>query len=180
MPLLKNDTIALRPLEPEDLDILYIWENDPDTWQVSNTLVPFSRFVLKQYLETAHLDIFETKQMRLVIELIDPVAPAAIGLIDLFDFDPYHQRAGVGLLIAQEEQRFKGYGRQALDLLIAYCFNHLDLHQLFCNITTDNEGSIRMFKKAGFKVAGTKEQWIKKEGQYWDELLLQKINPNHK
>ena len=69
MTLLENATISLRAPEPEDLDILYIWENNPEIWKVFGTVVPFSRFVLKQYLDNAGKDIFETRQLRLIIQL---------------------------------------------------------------------------------------------------------------
>ena len=58
----------LRALEPEDLEFLFEIENNESFWEVSHTQVPFSKYILKQYIENAHLDIFETKQLRLLIE----------------------------------------------------------------------------------------------------------------
>ena len=99
MTKLENRTISLRAPEPEDLDILYLWENNTDVWRISGTLVPFSRYILKQYLDHAHQDIFETKQVRFIIQLNENKRP--VGAIDLFDFDPHHHRAGIGILIAE-------------------------------------------------------------------------------
>ena len=67
MTLLENDIIRLRALETGDLDLLFSVENDPQFWEVSNTLAPYSRELLGQYLKNAHQDIFEAKQLRLVI-----------------------------------------------------------------------------------------------------------------
>lgn len=67
--LLQDDTILLRALEPEDLDILYEWENDTDLWKYGSSLSPFSRFALRQYLVYAQQDIYQTKQLRLMIVL---------------------------------------------------------------------------------------------------------------
>src|ERR1043166_7160915 len=99
------ETISLRALEPSDIDLLYQWENDTDSWLVSNTTTPFSRFVLEQYIATAHLDIYTSKQLRLMV--CNP-ENKAVGCIDLFDFEPLHLRAGIGILIADVTERRKG------------------------------------------------------------------------
>ncbi|MFW5644904.1 MAG: GNAT family N-acetyltransferase, partial [Bacteroidota bacterium] len=66
--ILQNSTIRLRALEKNDLDYLYKWENDTAVWNLSNTLIPFSMFTLEQYIEAASKDIYEAKQLRLIIE----------------------------------------------------------------------------------------------------------------
>ena len=141
MMILHGEKVRLRALEPEDLDFLFTTENNTAFWEVSNTQVPFSRFVLKQYLENSHQDIYEAKQLRLVVE--ETTNSQAIGLIDLFDFNPQHKRAGIGVLIHERYQR-AGFANEALALLISYCFKTLHLHQLFANITPDNPHSIAL------------------------------------
>ena len=64
---LQGENIFLRALEPEDLDFLYELENNGDVWEISGTTAPYSKFILRQYLENAHKDIFEAKQLRLCI-----------------------------------------------------------------------------------------------------------------
>ncbi|MBN2681601.1 MAG: GNAT family N-acetyltransferase [Bacteroidales bacterium] len=168
--ILENGKIRLRAIEPEDLDLLFKWENNSSIWNVSNTLTPFSKHVLKQYLENSHLDIFQTKQFRFIIETIDG---KAIGTIDLFDFDPFHSRAGIGILIADKSSRNKGFGSDALNLLIKYSEKVLQLNQLYCNITKDNTLSLKLFEKAGFEKNGLKKNWIKTSNGYIDEYFLQ-------
>lgn len=174
-PLLENNHIRLRALEPDDLDLLFAWENDTSIWNVSNTLIPYSKHILKQYLENAHLDIFQSKQVRLIVETIDN---KAIGCIDLFDFDPFHSRAGVGILIADKNARNKGFASQALQLLIVYVRDVLKLNQVYCNITKDNIQSIRLFEKHGFEKTGLKKDWIKSFNGYVDEYFLQLMLQN--
>jgi diamine N-acetyltransferase len=169
---LKGEFISLRALEPSDVEALYEWENDEANWKVSNTQTPFSRFVLEEYIAGAHQDIYSVKQLRLVICNAEN---RAIGSIDLFDFDPNHLRAGVGILIAAKDDRKKGYASEALRLLMDYCFSTLNLHQLYCNITIDNEASILLFQKHGFLITGMKKEWIRDEEVYKDELLLQRL-----
>jgi diamine N-acetyltransferase len=174
--LFENRTISLRIPEPEDLDILYLWENNPTIWQVSGTLIPFSRFILKQYLDNAGKDIFETRQLRMIIQFNQGKRP--VGAIDLFDFDPAHHRAGVGILIADPSDRRKGYAKEALETLMTYGQQVLHLHQLFCNIAAKNQDSIRLFEAAGFKPVGEKKDWLYNGSGYEGEWLYQFIYPS--
>jgi diamine N-acetyltransferase len=174
MLTLRGDTIYLRALEPNDLEFVYAMENDQSIWEVSNTQTPYSRFLVKQYLENAHQDIYEAKQLRLAI-CQDQDFPA-IGLIDLFDFDPKNNRAGVGIVIQNQENRNQNIGSEALELLIQYSFYHLNLHQLYANIDTENNASIALFSKFGFQKVGTKKDWIFVNGVYKDEAIYQLIN----
>ncbi|WP_347922206.1 GNAT family N-acetyltransferase [Pontimicrobium sp. SW4] len=173
MVTLKGEHIFLRALEPEDLDFIYDVENDQDIWEISNTITPYSKFLIKQYLENAHKDIFEVKQLRLVISTKNN---QPIGLIDIFDFDFHNKRAGIGILIKENSNRHKGYGTEALELLINYCFKHLNLHQLYCNISEDNSSSIKLFKYHNFEKVGLKKDWNIVNGVYKNEYLFQLIN----
>jgi diamine N-acetyltransferase len=173
MITLKGTNIYLRALEPEDLEFVYAIENNELVWEVSNTETPYSRFLIRQYLDNAHQDIYEAKQLRLAICLNN--SQEAIGLIDLFDFDPKNNRAGVGILINDAQNRNKGIGSEALALIIDYSFEQLQLHQLYANIGTDNEISIQLFTKFGFQKIGIKKDWIKVNNRYKDELLFQLI-----
>lgn len=174
MITLKGDSIYLRALEPNDLEFIYIMENDQSIWEVSNTQTPYSRFLIRQYLENAHQDIYEAKQLRLAI-CQDEDFPA-LGLIDLFDFDPKNNRAGVGILIQDVAKRNLKIGSEALSLLIAYSFKHLNLHQLYANIGIENEASKALFTKFGFECVGVKKDWNFSNGVYQDEAIYQLIN----
>lgn len=172
---LKKDNISFRAVELEDVKIILKWENNPDTWHLSGTLIPFSRFDIEQYVMNASKDIFTTKQLRLMIDLSDKDQQITVGCIDLFDFDPIHKRAGVGILI-DEAYRKKGIAANSLDLLIEYAFNILNLHQLFCNIEEDNKNSLSLFQQKEFKIVGLKKDWNYKSGNWVGEYLLQRIN----
>lgn len=174
MITLKGINIYLRALEPEDLEFIYAIENNESIWDVSNTQTPYSRFLIRQYLENAHQDIYEAKQLRLAICSNDTFE--AVGLIDLFDFDPKNNRAGVGIVISNEAKRNAGIGSEALQLVIHYAFNQLQLHQLYANIGSKNNVSISLFTKFGFEKIGVKKDWNKVYHQYEDELLFQLIN----
>lgn len=174
MVTLQGNTIFLRALEPEDLEFIYSIENNEKIWEVSNTQTPYSRFLIRQYLENAHQDIYEAKQLRLAICEKDGFT--ALGLIDLFDFDPVNQRAGIGIIIRNDEHRNKGVGKEALGLLIDYAFHRLQLHQLYANIDTGNVASITLFTNFGFEQIGVKKDWNRVDNQYKDEALYQLIH----
>jgi diamine N-acetyltransferase len=174
MVTLKGNSIYLRALEPNDLEFIYAVENNESIWEVSNTQTPYSRFLIKQYLKNANQDIYEAKQLRLAI-CKDRDFPA-VGLIDLFDFDPKNNRAGVGILIQNQEERNVGIGTEALGLLIQFAFTQLNLHQLYANIDSENKRSLTLFSKFEFQKIGIKKQWNLVNGQYKDEILFQLIN----
>lgn len=174
MKTLVSENIYLRALEPTDLDFLYQLENDESLWEVSNTSVPFSKFILSQYLENAHKDIFTTKQLRLVVCLVKD--KTAIGCIDLFDFDPQHKRVGVGIVIFSEKNKQQGFAYESLKLLCNYAFTHLAMHQIHATITEDNTASIQLFEKACFVKTGIKKDWIFSKGIYKNEIQYQLIH----
>jgi len=174
--ILENDILRLRAPEPTDLDLMYIWENDPSIWLAGTTLVPFSRYVLKRYLDSVLLDIFESKQIKLIIDIKKENINLPVGAIDIFDFDPHNRRAGIGILIATSTERRKGYASEALKLTINYVFKILSLHQLYCDIEADNEASLQLFQKLNFTIIGLKKEWILRGHEWKDEYQLQLIN----
>lgn len=174
MITLTGKNIYLRALEPNDLEFVYAMENDQNIWEVSNTQTPYSRFLVRQYLENAQQDIYEAKQLRLAI-CKDEDFPA-IGLIDLFEFDPKNNRAGIGIVIQNNENKNQNIGSEALELLIKYSFFNLNLHQLYANINVENVASIALFTKFGFQKIGTKKEWTLVNGLYKDEAIFQLVN----
>ena len=175
MAHLIGKNISLRALEATDLDFLFSVENNEDFWEVSGTQTPYSKYILQKYLENAQQDIYEAKQYRFVICNIQNTP---VGMIDLFDFNPQHQRVGVGILILPEYQK-RGYASEALNLLIDYAFFHLNVHQIYANITSDNTNSIALFEKAKFKKVGVKKDWTFVKENYKDEILYQLIKNKH-
>jgi len=167
--------INLRAIEPEDIDLIYQWENDRSIWHLSNTIAPFSRYLIEQYILNSENDIYSEKQLRLMIDVSGSGTKRTIGSIDIFDFDPVNKRAGLGIFINADERK-KGFAFKALLEVIEYSFSKLGLHQLYCNITEDNEASLKLFQKAGFEISGLKKEWVFCSDKYLDEYILQLIN----
>jgi len=159
--------IALRAVEPTDLDLLFELENSETHWEVTNTRIPFSKHTLKNYLESVQ-DIYADRQLRMVIEL----GGIPCGLMDWFDFDPFHQRAGLGIVVA-EPYRNGGVARSAVEKAIIFSQKNLGLRLLFCNILAENVPSIRLFEGAGFVECGIKKNWHRSpDGDIKDEKMF--------
>lgn len=170
---LNNEQIYLRAAEPEDLDIMYDMENDPSSWDVSCFNVPYSRYVLKQYIQASQSDIFADKQLRLMI--INRQDNRVAGTIDLTDFVPMHGRAGVGIAV-RNEFRQQGIARQALELLVSYSFEFLHLRQLYVYVSVRNEASRKLFCSCGFTQTGILKDWLRVKEGYEDVFFMQLIN----
>lgn len=169
--MLANKQILLRAPEPEDLDVFYKWENDSDLWSYGATITPFSRFILKEYIASGGGDLFQTRQLRLMIVNKENSKP--VGMVDLFDFDPFHRRAALGILIDPASQG-KGFATQALNLLDAYAFRFLGIHMLYAHIPVSNLPSQKLFQKVGFEVKGILSEWIRNNELYEDVAIVQK------
>lgn len=162
----------LRALEPEDLDLMYGWENDTEVWRVSGTVAPFSRHTLSRLIDEQRFDIYATRQLRLVIEATKD--DTAVGAVDLFEFDPQNLRAGVGIIVAPPYRR-RGLAADALRTLERYAVEVLRLHQLWCSVGADNKASLALFAKAGYTECGRRREWILTPDGAIDEVLMQKI-----
>lgn len=170
MKLLENNRIRLRPLEPEDLELLYKWENDASLWTLGGTVSPYSYYILKEYISESYKDIYEQKQQRLMITLKE--SEETVGMIDLYDFDPHNSRAGVGILIDTGFQG-KGYAGGAVKLITDYAFLFLKLHQLYAHIPIENIPSIKLFTTCGFKESGILHDWNSVADGYCDVSVMQ-------
>lgn len=168
---MKAHNIRLRALESTDLELLYLWENDPEIWRVSETISPLSRERLAALIRDQVYDLYATRQMRLMIDVDD----VAVGCVDLFNFEPLHRRFGVGILIYAEEHRRKGYAREVIEQVKDYARNTLDLKQIWVNIDEDNPASIALFESCGFVLSARRKEWINRAGKFIDELEYQCI-----
>jgi diamine N-acetyltransferase len=166
--MLKEKMIVLRAVELTDKSIIYNWENDSEQWPISFTSKPFSSETIEQYISNDAYDIYTTKQLRLMICLLDQTI---VGCIDLYEFDPRNQRAGVGILIDKGHRR-KGYALEALNGLKIYAFETLFLNQLFAYIDDHNYRSISLFEKSNFKSASVLKNWNKKNSQTFNDVVV--------
>ena len=161
----------LRALEPSDIELMYLWENDPEVWRVGGTTSPLSLQRLAQFVEEQSYDLYATKQMRLIIEAED----IAVGTLDILDFDPLHLRFGIGILVYAPELRRKGYAHAAIEAIKTYARDTLALKQIWASVAADNEASIALFEGCGFELCGRRKAWLRRHDGYTDQLEYQCI-----
>lgn len=169
---LQSETLLLRAPELDDLDFLFHMENDTRQWVVSACKVPYSRYLLQQYIETNAHDLYIDRQVRLMIEHSD--TGELLGAIDLFDFSPADRRAEVGIAI-DKINRGKGYGREALALLCDYAEHVLDLHQLYAYVLEGNASAQKLFASCGFGHTATLPDWVFSNKKYRAVDLYQRV-----
>ena len=165
------ENIKLRALEPEDIDILFSVENDSSLWKYSNRNEPYSKYTLNKYIKIQNQDISESRQKRFVLSNNEK---NVLGFIDLFDFEPYHRRAGIGLVILSN-YRNKGLGYKGLQLLENHSKLYYNLHLLYANVASENKLSNLLFKKMKYNLVGVKKKWNYYNNSFHDECLYQKI-----
>ena len=142
--MLKSDKLKLRAVEPEDLDLMYLIENDSELWPCGQASVPFSHYALRQFIAES------------TIEKADGVS---VGFVDLQRYDPMHHRAEVGIVVVPEQQR-QGLASEALRLLAGYVSSHLGIHQLYALVPEGNVASAALFRKCGYTKTATLRDWL--------------------
>ena len=166
-----TDTIRLRAMEPEDLELLYGIENDSTIWNSGSTNVPYSRYVLHNYIATSSSDIYADKQLRLIIETADH---RPVGIADLVNFDPRHMRAEIGIVIIPAYRR-NGYATYALRKLVSYATAILHLHQLYAVVAKGNTPCRSLFAKLQFDETACLPQWLSTGHGYEDAIVFSRI-----
>ncbi|MBQ8423119.1 MAG: GNAT family N-acetyltransferase [Coprobacter sp.] len=174
MRYLINDRVSLRAPEPEDIPLVSLWENDSSQWGDGCALAPYSRYAIRNYIEESlRQDIYQSRQLRLMI--VDNATGQSCGMIDLFDFEPLHRRASVGVYVAPK-CRGRGYAHEALRLLSDYAFGFLHMHQLCAQVAEGNTSSLRLFESCGFERCALLRDWILRDNRYEAVIALQKIS----
>ena len=163
--------VTLRALEPEDLDMLYRIENDKELWDIGVTSVPYSRYVLHEFMSSTTGDIYTDKQVRLVIE---NEGHQIVGMADLMSFDPKNRKAELGLVIAKP-YRHQGYARAVIGRIHDYALRTLHLHQLYVVIPAANTASLTLFRSIDYRESSRLSEWLYDGREYHDAIVFQKI-----
>ena len=169
-PLLHTDSLRLRAPEPEDLDVMFLFENDEELWADGGVTGPYSRYQLKKYIVNAKNDVYADGQLRLMMEDGDG---KVVGIVDLFNFDARNRRAEIGIVVRKEFRRRK-LATTALELLERHCFGYLGLHQLYAYIQEGNAASLALFARMGYRQTGILADWLYIGGRYRNVCVMQK------
>lgn len=160
--------VRLRAMEPEDLQDLYDIENELELCTVGYSNAPYSRYLLHDYIAHSSCDIYADRQLRLMAEDDEG---NVVGIADLNDFEPRHNRAEMGIVV-RKSRRGEGYAHAMVDKLLHYARTVIHLHQVYVVISEDNQPLIEMFKSMGFKGEKTLEEWLFDGEKYKNAIFL--------
>jgi len=160
-----GEKIYLSPINKDDVEIYTKWVNDSEI----TGYIGLTRRVISVSGEQKVLEELSKGYTFAIVKNDDTL----IGNIGLFDIENIDRKATLGLFIGDAENRGKGYGAEALRLIIGYGFNTLNLHNIMLLVHSDNERGLACYKKVGFKEFGRRRESVFKNGQYFDEIYME-------
>ena len=149
----KTKELFLRSIEKKDAFGVYLWELDKETQRVTQSEIKVSLENVYALIEQ-QTDVHNSSQLRMMICLSSN--NASIGMVDLYDVDFEKGSAYVGVLIAEKQQRKKGFARQALLSIAQHAKKELKLVKLKATIQSSNEASIALFESLDYLRSGEK------------------------
>jgi len=161
-----GERLYLSPINMADLEIYTKWLND---YEVSGNL-GLHWLTLSLNSEQKALEQMTSEGPNFAIVLLDN--DTLIGNISLNEIDQISRRADVGLFIGEPENRGKGYGAEAIRLIIEYGFQTLNLHNIKLRVHADNPRGIACYKKVGFREFGRRREAHFKNGRYTDVVYM--------
>jgi RimJ/RimL family protein N-acetyltransferase len=162
--------IRLRAPEREDLPLFVEWLNDPEVRQGLGHFLPMSNAREERWFEDMLKRPPETHP--LTIEVMEGNSWVTIGNLGLFDIHPRAHSAEVGIMIGNKNYWDKGYGTEAMELVLQHGFETLNLHRIMLHVYAFNPRAIRSYEKAGFVEEGRMRQSVYAEGTYHDTILM--------
>ena len=165
-PKIMGDRVYLSPVNTDDAETYVRWMNDPAV------AINFGQYP-QVVSSTNELNwLFEPPNdiQRYAMILTD--GDEMIGCISLQNIDHKNRNAFIGIFIGEAERRNKGYGAEAMRLLLGYAFRTMNLNAVMLSVHEDNIGGITCYKKVGFKEAGRRREWVYKDGQYVDVVYM--------
>jgi RimJ/RimL family protein N-acetyltransferase len=162
-----GERLYLSPFNAEDTESIIKWAEWMNEKTIADTYGGHHNLVS---LTSAKKTIAELKGYRFDIVLLS--GDELIGHISLHDIDHHNRHAFMGICIGGEANRNKGYGTEAIRLVLDYGFNTLNLHNIMLSVHADNVTGIACFKNVGFRDAGRRREWLFKSGKYIDVLYM--------
>ena len=163
-------SVALRPIEKKDLEVLNRWKNNEEVYMfLGGGYQPISPDQQEKWLDSM---IDQTGSNRRFMVIVND---RAVGMVGLYDINWIHRTCEIGAFIGETTARGKGYASEACILLEQYAGNYLNLRKINLKVVTDNKKGVAMWSKLGYTVAGKLklERYIK--GKYHDLTLMEKF-----
>ncbi len=171
---LEGERVYISPMNVEDAEIYTKWLNDPEIVKylsLRNSLVSI-------YGERSYIEAFSKVEFNLCI--VKKENDELIGNIGLNDIDYKNGTAELGIFIGDEENLSKGYGSEAIKLILDFVFKEIRLHSVDLTVFGNNPRAIKAYTKCGFKEFGRRHDAIFHNGEYIDLIYMEIINENSK
>ncbi|MFC1715761.1 GNAT family N-acetyltransferase [Candidatus Poribacteria bacterium] len=162
-PFIVGDRIYLRPLDMEDIDPFVQWLNDEEVRQYLSRMSPLNKVREKDFIEGLYKNDSE-----IVLGIVLKEDDQLIGNLALHRISSPFRHAGMGIVIGDKSCWSKGYGTEAMNLMMGYGFDELNLHRIFLTVLSFNTRAIRTYEKVGFKKEGVFRDHIYRNGKYHD------------
>ena len=167
--ILVGERVRLRGLRDDDLPVLARWEMDPGRMTtLSNRLTPPSEAAARERI--AKWSVNEKDDLGLAIETLDD-PPVLVGNIGLFDVRTKDRGATLAIALGREYIG-RGYGTDAVRVIVAYGFREIGLHRIALSAAPFNPAGIRAYEKAGFVEEGRYRESVLHDGHWYDEVLM--------
>jgi len=164
-----GERLYLSPMHPDDAELHAKWMNDPEVIRfLGGAHMQFSLARIRAWFDA---DTQKPDNHEFVIVLREGNRP--IGHIHFENIHPVNRTATFGMHIGEAEDRSKGYGAEALKLLVDYGFKWLGLRNIALEVNAENAGAIRCYEKAGFRQYGCRSGSALYDGRWVDEVLME-------
>jgi RimJ/RimL family protein N-acetyltransferase len=163
-----GERIYLRPLELDDLERCQRWINDPEV----NRYLVSGRFPINRLKEEEWLRSHYKSDRDVIFAICLKDGNEHIGNCGLHFINWIDRNAVLGIMIGEKREWNKGYGTEAVKLLLKYAFDTLNLERVELTVFDYNKRGIKAYEKAGFKVEGRLRRKRFKDGRYFDEIVM--------
>ena len=175
MPHVVGQQVLLREYQMEDLPYASLWVNDPET-----TAMLSHRFLPPQSFEDTEgffRSVVEGRNPGYHFVIARKEGGEYLGQVDLFSLQQVDRTAELGVVIGEARHRGKGYGREAVSLILSYAFRQCNLHRVYLTVLAENLGAIRCYEACGFLREGVARQHIFIDGAYRDLVQMGVLRP---
>lgn len=171
-PTLTSERLTLRALTASDLPVFQDWYSDPDVryWLHMSEMTPITREVVQHRFGVSRTGRkIDAARLNWVL---DVRGQGSIGEVGLVGVDPVHGRAELRISLGEKACWGKGYGVEAMQLVLRYSFDTLRLRRVWLITDADNTRGLRAFTKCGFRREGILRGHRLREGKAIDMVVM--------
>lgn len=170
--MLNNDKITLRPIELGDSELIRTWRFDPQNYDYFYEFVPNNKDQNKIWMQNV---LSNKNEINFIVDRndINTKEQKSIGMISVLNIDNRNQKCEMGrVIIGDVNSRKLGFGTEAILLLLKYCFNHLNMRKISCEVFAENKIAATLYQKLNFIQEGLLKEHIYKNGEFKDIQLM--------